>query len=751
MKVGPSVLFFLLSPLLVAAGDADSFSRQVRPFLARHCTLCHSAKAKVANLDLEQYRSSSRVFAHQELWEKVARKIRTGEMPPAGRPKPDPHEAAAVLEWLNRAWARFDANVRIDPGRVTARRLNRAEYNNTIRDLVGLDLRPADDFPADDTGYGFDNIADVLSLSPALMEKYLAAAVKITSAAIALPREYKVTIDRYRADRMPRLGPPGSLTVKHPVAVEADYEIRLGVAGRRLTEQDQMHIAALIDGQLIEKRDGVFGPNQPRNVTFRVRLKPGTHTIEAIFQDPAGAPIRQDSGVLIESIEVRGPYNPAPFVPPPSHRLLLVCGAWPGQYDEACLKRIVSEFARRAFRRPVSASEVERFYAYIRKAQTAGEPPEVGIRYALQAILVSPQFLFRIEQDPVPAGTAPHLINEFELASRLSYFLWSSMPDEELFQLAEKRQLRKAGVLEAQVRRMIQDPKFSSFVENFAGQWLQLRNLDEVKPAPEPFPNFDEELRQAMKKETQLFFEYVARQDRSILEFLDARYSFLNERLARHYGLEGVRGAEFRLVELASPQRGGLLTQASVLTVTSYPNRTSPVLRGKFLLENFLNAPPPPPPPDVPTLEESAKGVSGTLRQQLEKHRSNAMCASCHERMDTLGFGLENFDAIGAWREQDQGRTIDASGALPGGRKFASPAELKAILLSEKDDFAQCLTEKMLIYALGRGLSAQDRPIVRRITRALAADNYRYSRLVIEIVRSAPFQMRRSEAGKAKS
>jgi hypothetical protein len=545
-------------------------------------------------------------------------------------------------------------------------------------------------------------------------------------------------------------GPAGSLEVQHSFPVEADYEIRIAIAGRRATEEDRLRIAALIDGKQERSFDAATPPNRPRVLDFKVRPKPGPHVLRAHFTDVEGNLVTEDKGLLVEYIEVRGPYNPAAFVAPPSHARILVCGEWPGKYDDACLRQIVAELTRRAFRRPVTTQEVDRYYRYVKLAREDGESAEVALRYALQAILVSPQFLFRIEHHSKPTDPkATQAISEFELATRLSYFLWASMPDDTLFRLAAEKQLRKPGVLEHQVERMLADAKFSGFVDNFLGQWLELRNLNEVKPAPEKFPEFDAALRAAMKKETELFFEHVARANRSILDFLNSDYTFLNGRLARHYGIDGVEGSEFRMVKLSTPQRGGILTHASLLTVSSYPNRTSPVLRGKFLLENFLNAPPPPPPPNVPTLEEQAAANRGSLRQQMEKHRTNAVCASCHSRMDALGFGLENYDAVGKWRDRDGDFLIDPSGELPGRRKFSSPAELKSILIEERNDFAMGLAEKMIIYALGRGLERSDRPQLRQIVRNLAASGYKFQSLVMEIVKSAPFQMRRGEGGRS--
>ncbi|MFN7934519.1 MAG: DUF1592 domain-containing protein [Bryobacteraceae bacterium] len=732
MRVIPALLLLAGAPLFSA--DESGFRKHIQPFLNRHCTMCHNPKAKLGNLDLQRFTSAEKVLAEQDVWDKVAAKITHGEMPPKGRPVPASGETEALRKWLTTEYARYDKRSDHDPGRVTARRLNRFEYNNTIRDLTGLDLKPASVFPPDDSGYGFDNIGDVLSLSPALMEKYMNAASQVLREAIATPRTYKEMNDRYRVDRVPQTGPPGSIEVKHRFPVEADYTIRIAMAGRRVAEGESLRVNADLDGKT-ETFDAATPPNRPRILEWKIRTQPGTKSIKAQYSAPV-------ENMLIEYLEVRGPYNPAPFTPPPSHSRILVCGEWPGKYDDACIRQIVETFARRAFRRPVTAAETEKYTRIALAAKQDGESPEQAIRYALQGILVSPHFLFRIERDTKPG--AAHPVSNFELASRLSYFLWSSMPDDALLEAA------KTGKFQGQTARMIADPKFSSFIENFTGQWLELRNLDEVKPTPEKFPQFDNALREAMKKETQLFFASLIRDNGSILDLIDAPYTFLNERLARHYGIQGVEGPEFRRVALNTPQRGGVLSHASILTVSSYPNRTSPVIRGKFLLENFLNAPPPPPPPNVPSLEESAGAMGGTLRQQMEKHRTNAVCASCHQRMDTLGFGLENYDAIGAWRDSEGGVRIDPSGALPGNRAFNSPAELRHILKSEKDAFAQCVTEKLLIYALGRGLERNDRTFVRQIVHNVAANGYSMQRLIEEVVNSAPFRMRRAEAARDK-
>jgi hypothetical protein len=491
----------------------------------------------------------------------------------------------------------------------------------------------------------------------------------------------------------------------------------------------------------------------PRNFDVRLRVTRGEHELALAFTNDTfkreGNPIpERDRYLAIDFLELRGPFNAGALALSESHERLFVCGHANGKHQPECARTILTLLARRAYRRPPSAAEVDALVRMVELAAREGESFEKGIAVALQAVLVSPHFLFRIERDAAPNDPrAVHALGDHELATRLSYFLWSSMPDEQLQRLADAGELRKAGVLQAEVRRMLLDPKARALVENFAGQWLQIRNLDTVKPDPERVPGFDEELRAAMRTETEMFFEAVVREDRSILDFVDGGFTYLNERLARNYGIRGVTGAEFRRVPLRTAQRGGVLTQASILTVLSYANRTSPVLRGKWLLENFLNAPPPPPPPDVPNLKEEAIGSSSSLRRQLEQHRTNAVCASCHSRMDVLGFGLENYDAIGAWRTRDGKFPVDASGVLPGGKRFRTPSELKAILKADREAFSRCLTEKMLTYALGRGLERYDRPVVDSIVGRLAQRQYRFSALVAEIVAARPFQQRRGDRG----
>jgi hypothetical protein len=524
--------------------------------------------------------------------------------------------------------------------------------------------------------------------------------------------------------------------------------------GQRGPEGKPVTLGFWMDGKLlhslpVETRPSnlvYFSPYSEEE--FRLALPEGDHEFRAGFiGDPfvQGLTPKQaysdKTNKFLNSMVFLGPFPSR--VERPSRKKILICDPDSGS---ECVAKILSNLARRAYRRPVMKNEVAALEKFVATAKAGGQSTEQGIQLALQAMLVSPHFLFRIERDPDPANPAKvHPVSDVELASRLSYFLWSSMPDDELLAVAEAGKLRAPGVLEGQVKRMLDDRRSAALADNFAGQWLETRNLDSVKPDPRKFPEWGPELRDAMKTETRMFFEAVLRENRPLGEFLDSRFTFLNERLAKHYGIGGVTGPGFRRVELATNQRGGILSHAAVLTVSSYPTRTSPVIRGKYVLQNILGAPPPPPPADVPPLDEEAVGSAGSLRQQLEKHRADAMCASCHNRMDVLGFGLENYDAVGKWRTMDGKYPVDAGGTLPNGKSFTTPAELRALLGADLPDFARCLTEKMLTYALGRGLERYDRPAVDSISRNLAVSGFRFQTLIREIVRSFPFQSRRGD------
>jgi len=562
----------------------------------------------------------------------------------------------------------------------TARRLNRYEYNATVRDLLATPFQPAADFPIDDSGYGFDNIADVLSLSPALMEKYLAAAEKIAGAAIVPPTLPPPSVQRFAASDF-----------HFKVDFEGDYDVLVALHG----VSDPVRVVVSIDGVPAE----TLSVDETGAAQFRVRLGRGNPRLWI------ESPHLSDSPQL-RYVELRGPYNPVPPPPSESYRRVFRCGHAPGHHTLACARANLAGLARRAYRRPAAEDEIDGLMHFVEQAETIDQ----GMQLAVEAILVSPRFLFRIE----PAGT----LDDFQFASRLSYFLWSSLPDDQLFQLALEHRLRDPEVLHAQIQRMLLDPKSRALVENFGGQWLETRNLDSLQPDPDKFPQFTSDLRRDMQQETRLFFQSILREDRPIADFLTANYTFLNQRLAAFYGVPNVEGAQFRRVELpADSHRGGILTQASVLTVSSYPARTSPVLRGKWILQNLLDSAPPPPPPNVPKLDETALGTTATMRQRLELHRANPACQGCHARMDPLGFSLENYDAIGHWRTHDGALPIDAGDG---------PDALKQALLKDQDRFARCLASKLMTYALGRKATL---PSVR--------GNETFSQLVEQVITDA--------------
>ncbi|MBI2685663.1 MAG: DUF1592 domain-containing protein [Acidobacteria bacterium] len=692
-----------------------AFQRDVAPFLAKRCVACHNDKLKNAGLNLARLRDPGEALAERNVWEDVVEKIRNGEMPPPGMPKPTQPELLALNKWVDAQITRHDAATPPEPGRVTARRLNKAEYTNTVRDLLGIDFLAAADFPNDDSGYGFDNIGDVLSLSPVLMEKYLAAAEKISRLAVVTVKASRPTANRYPSDK-----------IKNPVHTfpfPGDYEIQARVIDRR-KEGDTLRAALQVDGKTVQSATYPLLPNVAnRLIKYTATFQPGDHKLSVIFPDPL------PGEYLVDYIEVRGPIKSLPN----ANQRILLCR----EPAQACAEKIVANLLPRAWRRPVTPNEITRIASFTTKAIAAGQTLEQGVQYSLQAMLVSPNFLFRIEP-PSPAGQPRKLTNP-ELAARLSYFLWSSMPDDEL----SKADLQQQEVLHTQVRRMVASPKIAAFVDNFGGQWLQLRNLEVHKPDPEKFPKYNDALALYMSEETRLFFQSILKEDRSILDFIDADYTFLNQPLAAHYGLPNITGDEFRKVQLIDNRRGGVLSQASILTISSYPTRTSPVLRGKWIMENLLGTPPPPPPPNVPELDASKIGTTGTLRQQLEQHRANPTCAVCHTKMDALGFGLENYDPVGQWRTADGNFPIDSGGSLPGNKKFQTPADLRAILKADPNQFSRCLTEKVMTYSLGRGLEKYDRPTVSKICNKLAADGYKMSSLILAVVDSLPFQYRK--------
>ncbi|HVS54052.1 MAG TPA: DUF1592 domain-containing protein [Opitutaceae bacterium] len=951
----------MLGSVAVAAAQtsnagADDYQRNIVPLVQKYCYECHGDGRHKGDIVLDADKSLAEIHQAAKKWETVMERVRAQEMPPDDAERqPSAAERDAIASWVERELFHVDP-AHPDPGHVTIHRLNRTEYNHTIRDLVGVDFQPADDFPADNSGYGFDNISDVLSLPPVLLEKYLAAARRIVDEAIPTERR-ESKIQRFRAnlmevgfnadgDRGDGFMPLGSLeednlavrqafapgdyivrvnafatpkgkygssnqplsekpivltcmlddailgewNVAAPDGKPETYELRVGlpagahrlavvnhhlrggandavlrngrvgplqggtiwvksveVEGPLPTATQRVPAAKLAvtgegkflpDGARVLEHEGevalthavpaageyllraeasaqqagpeparmefridgkpvhtfdviahakllpppgqrVFSPvllnAAPQVYEFRTTLPPGEHRFSAAFvndfADPENKnPNLRDRNLVIDHLELASLSEPArlPDRSEPMQRLFAraaaplpqtgVAGFFarltgrpaPLPSEDAQARTIVGEFARRAWRRPVEPTEVDELLRLYRATRADGESFEAGVKLALQAALVSPNFLFRGELPGAAVATAGagagpvrvQPVNEFALASRLSYFLWSSMPDDELFDLARRGELRKN--LEPQVRRMLVSPKAQALVANFAGQWLEIRNLRFVEPDKKLFPGFDESLRAAMHEETERFFAHIVQQDRSVLEFLTADYTFVNERLAKHYGLPGVTGDEFRRVSLADTPRRGVLTQASVLTITSNPTRTSPVKRGKWVLEDLLGTPPPPPPPNVPDLPNDGKPIAGSLRHQMEQHRANPTCASCHARMDPIGFGLENFDAIGAYRTKDGEFPVDAAGKLSTGESFASAAELTAILSDRRrENFLRNLSEKMLIYSLGRGVERSDRPAIDRIMQQLTAENFRFSALVLAVVKSVPFDQQR--------
>jgi len=767
----------LLPAAALQAQDSAATAAAHRATLDLYCVGCHSGPTPFAKLNLETL-DTANLEANGAIWEKLLRKLRNREMPPAGMPRPDPAAYEALVKFIETGRDRL-AEVKPNPGRPTLHRLNRAEYANVIRDLLALEIDVAELLPADDAGYGFDNIGDVLSVSPLLMERYLLAAGRISRTAVGdttLPASYQTYSLRpglVQSDRMSEampLGSRGGTAVRHRFAVDGEYEISVGLQRGRQDEFLGLGQERKLDLRLDDQRLGLFtiaadprgvvhgtGKDPDSHLKVRVPVTAGTRTLVATFLKDTVLTEgiierRRDEQNFFEgvgSISVAGPYNVQGPGTTASRDRIFLCRPSARAEEEACAEKILANLAHRAYRRPVVADDLTPLFALYRQgAQSGGF--EAGVRLALQKILVSPEFIFRMEFDP--PGAAPgsvHRISDIELATRLSFFLWSSIPDDELLALAERGALGDASVLEAQVRRMLADPRSQALVKNFSGQWLYLRNITGIQPDSTAFPNFDENLRQALAQETELLIESTLREDRSVADLLNTDYTFVNQRLAEHYGIKGIYGSEFRRVALDDPKRYGLLGQASVLTVTSYPNRTAPTIRGKWVLEQLLGTPPPPPPPNVPSLKDDASTKTMTMRERMEEHRANPTCAVCHKMMDPIGFSLENFDGIGRWRDSTGIGTgpIDSSGVLPDGTAFDGPAGLRDVLVSKRDLFVETFTERLLTYALGRGVEQYDSPVIRKITREAAADNQRWSSIILGIAKSAPFQMRRISDG----
>ena len=771
-----------------AASAQDASADQA--VVERYCVTCHNDRLETGGLSLQGLDVSD-VAAHRGVWEKVVRKLRAGAMPPRPRPRPDAATYARVLAALETALDSAAA-AHPDPGRTaTFRRLNRTEYQNAVRDLLALDVDVTALLPRDDSAFGFDNV-NAGGLSPTLMERYLAAARKVSRLAVGsgLPapgsRVVVVPADRTQEDHVAGLpfGTRGGTAVEHTFPADGEYEIQVRLQRNRnenvegLTEPHDVEIT--LDGERLAlftmepSRNYVLQANAAyyadegidNHLNVRLAAPAGPHVVGAAFikknsaliettRQPYDAHFNMDrhprQQPAVRSVSIAGPFDPTGVGETPSRARIFACRPPAGASDaeaEECAAAIVAGLARRAYRRPVTVDDLEQLVSFYRRGYAAGGF-EAGVETALRALLASPEFLFRIERDPEGAAPGePYRVTGLELASRLSFFLWSSLPDDELLDAAAAGKLRDPAALRAQARRMLADPRAATLTTNFASQWLHLRNLDAVRPDARLFPDFDDNLRQGFRRETELLFQSILDEDRSVVDLLTADYTFANERVARHYGFPGIYGDHFRRVDLpeGSP-RLGLLGHGSILTVTSYATRTSPVLRGKWILENLLGTPPPPPPANVPPLEETRSNTRVvSMRERMAAHRRNPQCAVCHQIMDPAGLSMENFDAIGRWRDAEGGAAIDAAGNLPGGEDFDGVAGLRGALLERPEVFVGTVTEKLLTYALGRGLDHADAPAVRAIARAAAADGYRLSSLILGIVESTPFQMRRSQS-----
>jgi mono/diheme cytochrome c family protein len=771
-------------PQQPAAAPAPVASASTAPQaeITRYCATCHNEKVKTAGLALDKL-DLKNVGGHAAEWEKVVKKLRTGTMPPPGAPRPEEARLTAMASWLE---AELDRAAQpIQPGRPMLRRLNRAEYGNSIRDLLSLDLDVRSLLPADDSAFGFDNIGDLLTTSPALLDRYLIAADRVSAYAVG-----DVTMTAGSETYIPRgdqsqsqhqeglpLGTVGGVGARHMFPLDGTYEVKLQL-WRTNTDsirglETPHDIEITVDGERVflgtvggDAENGNTGSSTERadqtdaRLRVRVPVKAGQHTVAATFVRKVGLGtnrlrpfLRSNAGTYdstgrphIRTMTVTGPFDAKGPGDTESRRRIFTCRPSSARDEDACARKVLEPITRRAYRRPVTAADMAPVMAFYKEGRAKGTF-DTGVQLALRRILASPSFLFRIEEDPAKlAPGASYRISDLELASRLSFFLWSSLPDDALIDLAAAGRLSEPAVLEAQVRRMIADPRADALIQNFAGQWLHIRNLQNIAPNTDEFPDFDNDLRDAFRKETELFFGSVVREDRNILDLLNGDYTFVNERLAKHYGITNVYGSRFRRVSLQDEARRGLLGKGSVLLATSHADRTAPTLRGKWILENLLGTPPPPPPADVPGLDQTAADAPKTMRQRLEVHRANPACASCHRAMDPLGFVLENFNAVGAWRTRDAGTPVDASGATPDGTKLDGVVALQRALMKRPDVFVTTVTEKMLTYATGRGLQPTDMPVVRHIVRTASVNDYRFSSLILEIVRSAPFRMRQKAA-----
>ena len=762
------------------AAEAVPATSPYRDVLRQYCVACHGTSSATAGLDLESL-GAGPVSSHSETWEKVVSKLRGRQMPPAGLPRPSEAQYRSAMSSLSAVLDR-EAAASSRPGRSdTFRRLNRTEYRNAIRDLLALDVKVDSLLPSDEASHGFDNVT-VGDLPPMLLERYVTAAEKISRLAVGRAgrapdaETIRVPPDLTQEGHIPGLpiGTRGGVLVPHVFPVDGEYEIAVRLARDRNEDIEGLSRAHELELLVDRRRVALFDVKPPprgedhRNADSQLRARvlvpAGPHEIGATFlKDPSRLLETQRQPYqahfnfyrhpriqpAIYSLSIVGPYRSDGTGSTPSRERIFVCEPTSPRRDDACAEKIIRTLATRAFRRPLSDPDIQgpmRFYREARRQEGLENGFEAGIERALSAILVSPHFLFRIERDPAGiAPDTPYRISDSELASRLSFFIWSSLPDDELREAAAKGDLATWKGLDRHVRRMLADPRSQSLVDNFASQWLHLRNLEAVRPDMRLFPDFDDNLRQAFRAETELLLQCVIREDRSVLDLLKADFTFLNERLAKHYGIPNVYGSRFRRVDLEDGSlRGGLLRHGSVLTVTSYATRTSPVIRGKWILENILGMPPPPPPADVPELKDNTVSGKLSVRERLAEHRADPACASCHNPMDPLGFALENFDAVGRWRTHDGGERIDPSGELLDGTRIDGVSDLEKALLNRPELFAGTMAEKLLTFALGRGVEHFDAPAIRKIVRSAADNDFRFSSLILGISASAPFQMRRS-------
>lgn len=768
---------------------------EVKGVLEKYCVTCHNERLKTANVVLEK-KNLLDAGSDRETWERVVRKLRARAMPPAGSRRPDTATLSKVADAAAHALDHASLAA-VNAGRPPIHRLNRLEYTNAIRDLLGLEIDGKTMLPADDTGFGFDNIADVLTMSPGLFERYLLAASKISRLAVADPtiRPLETTYalpylslgqDERMSEDLP-FGSRGGVAIKHYFPLDGEYLMRVRLQRKNLVAGDPVRglaaatqVDVRIDGERIKlfvtgggkaaANWGTVADYPDEGFSLRFMAKAGTHAVGiALNQDvwkmegfgvgrlPLANPVnsigkdtsveygRVDAG--IDSIDIAGPFNGTAPVDSAVRQKTFACTPATPKDEEPCAQKSLARLARLAYRAPIAVDspKLKTLMTFYRQGRSTGGAFAAGMQSAIERMLVDPNFLFRIEADP--PGVAPgtnYLLSDLDLASRLSFFLWSSIPDESLLSLAERGRLRAPGMLEQQVKRMLQDPKADTFIESFFGQWLTIRNVASAQPDTKVFPEFDDNLREAFTTETKLFLKSQVREDRPVTELLTANYTFVNERLARHYGISGILGSHYRRVTLPDTRRAGLLGQGSVLLVTSYNDRTSVVIRGKFVMDAILGTPPPPPPTDVPPLENTK--IEGSLRQRMELHRKNPVCASCHNNIDPMGFALENFNGVGKYRTTDARTPVDPSGTLPDGSKFSGPAEFRTLLLQRQDAFLSVLTQQLMTYATGRGVELFDMPSVRKAQRDAKAANYQWTSVILGIVKSIPFQMRRAQS-----